>query len=263
LTLALETEVRTFRTPKGGTAQMALRSGTVDHDICYSSMVDDEYRLRDLDLSGLAIDIGAYCGAVTIAMLLANPDLFVKAVEVVPENVEAMRRNLEINGLEDRCEIVFKAAGGPDEASRTCYMRHRAHPAATTAYVNAHRFVGNSFWNPANGPTFEADAVQMDCVSLSDLIEGWDSVAFIKTDAEGAEWEFLADPAVSRVQRIHGEYHWDYLWQGDAATRKRKAPKRAQKAATAQAEIARLLGETHVLTMDEHPTIGHFEAVQR
>jgi len=255
------TELRAFRTPKGGQAIMALREGTVDHDICYSSMVDDEYGIANMELTGLAIDIGAYCGAVTIALLMANPGLFVKAVEVVPENVAAMRENLERNNLADRCEIVYKAAGGPDELSRTCYMRHRSHPAATTAYVNAHRYVGNSFWNPQAGIEFEADAVEMECVSLTDLTAGYDRVAFVKTDAEGAEWEFLNDPAVAKVERIHGEYHWDYLWQGDASTKKPNAKKRHKRADNAQDEMARLLGPTHDLTMWDHPTIGHFQAV--
>src|SRR5690349_16687276 len=121
-------------------------------------------------------------------------------------------------------------------------MRHRSHPAATEAYVNAHRYVANSFWNPDSGLKFEADGVEMEVVSLGELVE--DGVSFLKIDAEGAEWQFLADPAVERVDRIHGEYHWDYVWQGDASTKKAGSAKRPKRADTPQAEMFRLLGKT-------------------
>lgn len=263
MTVDVAPELRVFRTPRGGQATMELRPDTVDHDVCYSLMVEDEYHLGALPaLEGLAIDIGAYIGAASIALALDNPSLRVKAVEVVPENVEAIHENVRLNHVDDRIEVVFAAAGGPDEASRTCYMRHRAHPAATTAYVNKHRYVGNSFWSPNGSMEFQADAVEMDCVSLSDLAQG-EPVAFIKIDAEGAEWEFLADPAVALAEHIHGEYHWDYVWQGDASTKKAGSPKRAARKKTPQAEMLRLLGKTHDLQIDDHPTIGHFEAVKR
>jgi FkbM family methyltransferase len=240
---------------------MHTRPDTVDHDICTSSMIEDEYKLAALpELTGLAIDIGAHIGAVTVALALDNPTLRVKAVEIVPENAEMLRLNLAENGIADRVEVVEKAAGGPDEASRTCWFHHRAHARATPEYVAKHRFIGNSFWSP-NITDFESSAYEIECVCLSDLADG--PVSFIKTDAEGAEWQFLADPSVNRVERIHGEYHWDYVGQGDLAKLKPNARKRPKRGDTPQAEMARLLSKTHVLTMDEHPTIGHFEAVLR
>jgi FkbM family methyltransferase len=252
-----------FRTPRGNVAFMNTRPDTVDHDICASSMIEDEYKLGTLpELTGLAIDVGAHIGAVTIALALDNPTLRVKAVEIVPENVEMLRLNIAENGVADRVEIIERAAGGPDEASRTCYMRHRSHPGGTQAYVNKHRYIGNSFWSPSGSMDFDADAVDIDCVCLSDLAT--EPVSFIKIDAEGAEWQFLADKAaLPAVQCIVGEYHWDYVWQGDASRKKPNSPKRPKRKTTAQAEMHRLLSKTHHLIIDSHPTIGHFTATLR
>lgn len=247
-------------TPRGKPAWMYVREDTIDYDICASSMLEDEYGLADISVSGHALDIGAHIGAVTVALALDNPDLRVTAVEVVPENVEVLRQNIERNGIGDRVTVVEAAAGGPDEASRTCYMRHRSYPSATDEYVAKSRYIANSFWSPENG-TPDAEAVEIPVVSLSDLAS--DGVSFIKIDCEGAEWEFFRDPALANVTLVTGEYHWDYRWQGDAATRKAGSPERSPRADTAQAELHRLFDTTHTLTAWEHPTLGHFTAVRR
>lgn len=254
-------ETRSYQTPKGNFARMTTREDTIDHDICAASMIEDEYDLASLpSLTGWAIDVGAHIGAVTVALGLDNRDLHIKAVEIVPENVELLRQNIAANGLTGRVEVVHAAAGGPDEVSRTCYMRHRSSPYGTDAYVAKSRYIGNSFWSPENG-TPDADAVEMNCVSLSDLME--DEVSFIKTDAEGAEWEFFRDPAVARVGMIRGEYHWDYRWHGDVATRKPDSPDREPRADSPQAELHRLFDATHAVEVWDHPTLGHFTAVHR
>lgn len=225
-------------------------------------MIEDEYELASLDLTGLALDIGAHIGAVTIALALDNPTLRIKAVEVVPENVEMLRLNVAQNNVTDRVEIIEKAAGGPDEQSRTCYMRHRSHPAATDEYVAKSRYIANSFWSPEeNGAVFDAEAVEIGCVSLDDLAT--EDVSFIKIDCEGAEWEFFRAPALAKVTMVTGEYHWDYRWQGDAATLKADSAKRSPRAANAQDELHRLFDRTHTLTSWSHPTIGHFTAMLR
>jgi FkbM family methyltransferase len=244
---------------------MGTRPSTVDHDVCYSSIVEDEYHVRQWDpFGGWAIDIGAHVGAVTCALAYQNPDLRIVAVEIVPENVQMMKDNLERNGFADRVHILTEAAGGPDEISRTCFMRHRSHPKASTAYVNKHRFIGNSFWDTAVGGAFDSEAVDIPTISLSGIMEryGIDEVEFLKIDAEGAEWAFLLDHAVARVKYIIGEYHWDYRGQGDAA-RHVAGAQAHERQEFAQEELFALLGDTHHLTVAEHPTIGHFEALLR
>lgn len=255
--------IETFTSRKGSTAEMSVREDTVDFDVCMSSIHEDEYGLGPrAELTGVALDIGAHIGAVTMALALDNPNLRVIAVEIVPENAEALRDNAIRNGVSDRVTVVEKAAGGPDELSRTCYMHHRSHPVAPLEYVRKHRHIGNSFWSEAYGGAFDSEAVEMEVVSLSALTEGIDEVSFLKIDAEGAEWAFLRDPAVSKVQTMVGEFHWDYAPQGDSATH-RKGAKPYKRAKTAQEELHRLLDATHVVTVADHPTIGLFEATRR
>lgn len=264
MTIAAEPlQERAFYPPRGGTIRMLTRPDTVDGDICTSSIIQDEYGLADLPpMSGLAVDVGAHIGSVTVMLAVMNPGLFVKAVEIVPENVELLRQNAELNGVDDRIEVIPYAAGGPDEMSRVCFMHHRSHPVATPEYVRKHRHIGNSFWSPAYEGAFDSEAIEVPTRSLGDIIED-NACAFLKIDAEGCEWEFLRDPAVAQVDRIHGEFHWDYVGQGDRATMKPGAKRRPKRADTPQKELYRLLGETHELVVWDHPTIGHFMATHR
>lgn len=249
-----------WHTPRGRSAWMFTRDDTNDFNVCASIMIEDEYGLAALSLSGHALDIGAHIGAATMALALDNPELRVTAVEVVPENIDVLRQNLDRNGIADRVTVVHAAAGGPDEASRTCSMRHRSHPAVTDAYAAASRYIANTMW--AAGEVPDADVVEMPCVSLADLTAGG-PVSFVKIDCEGAEWEFFRDPALADVAMVTGEYHWDYRWQGDAAVRKARSPKRPPRADSPQAELHRLFDATHALAAWDHPTLGHFTAVRR
>lgn len=259
LTLNASTiDTRGFMSAKGSWLNMATREDTMDFDVCMSSIQEDEYRLGPrAEMTGWALDVGAHIGAVTCTLAKDNPQLRVIAVEIVPENVEMLRRNIEVNGVANRVTIVEAAAGGPDETTRTCYMRHRSsgHPAATDAYVDKHRYIGNSFWNIAARGEFQSEAVDISVISLDKIIaeHTGGKLDFLKIDCEGCEWAFLDTPAVAKVQTIIGEYHWDYRLQGDTS----------RIADDAQAEIARLLGTTHTVSMSEHPSIGLFEAVRK
>lgn len=257
-------EVGGFPTRHGSTAIMGFRPSTMDYDVCMSAIVEDEYKLANWhNLEGWALDVGAHIGAVTIALAKDNPSLRVIAVEIVPENVSLIRDNVERNDLDGRVVVVERAAGAPGEISRVCYMRHRSHPQATAAYVNKHRYIGNSFWSRASADdgTFDSEAVTVPSISLSELMaeNHIGEFAFMKIDAEGAEWAFLRDPAVSKVRYIIGEFHWDYAGQGDLA----EGTTPYERAKTPQAELERLLGPTHNVWVADHPTIGHFEATIR
>jgi tRNA G46 methylase TrmB len=89
-----------FRTPRGRAASLYVREGTADHNNVYSCLNEDEYRLTDLDLGeGVALDIGAHIGGVTIALALDNPQAHIIAVEALGANVEVLRANVETNGV--------------------------------------------------------------------------------------------------------------------------------------------------------------------
>lgn len=176
----------TFRLPHGGSVQMHTRPGTNDHNVCYSILTEDEYRIDELKpMTGLALDVGAHIGAATVALCALNPELRVVAVEALPANVELLRLNTA--PYAERVTIIEAAAGtNPvvrwDGKDRT------------------HRFIGNQFGT--GGRAYSGDTV-----SLSQIVDEYGPVRFLKIDCEGCEDTFLNDPAIDQVEWVAGEFH--------------------------------------------------------
>ncbi len=170
-------------------AEFEYRDFTSDWNTITSILTNDEYDLRSLcPTEGVAVDVGAYLGAATVAMLLDNPDLHVIAIEPLPENLELIRTNLALNGLTDRCTIIEGAVG----VDAVEYGWEGSESATH------HAFIGN-----ANGMTGTATkVVKGERVTLASL----GPVDFVKIDCEGGEWDFLDDPD---VPIIVGEWHPD------------------------------------------------------
>jgi len=217
--------VHTFRTPKGNTVRMACRDGTVDHNSCQSILVQDEYRIAGADLHGLVLDVGAYVGGFTLAVLVDHPGATVVAIEALPANVAMIERNLDLNGIDrSRVEVVHGAATAPGVAWVDIGLGGEV--------GSIHEHIGGPSpieRRPVRGWSYGA-------------LVGTADVVFVKIDCEGCEWQFLRDPAVARVDRIIGEYHPDGLHAG--------------------VDLEALLGVSHVVTFDPIGP-GLFEAVRR
>ena len=179
-------------TPRGRTAHFEYRDLTSDWNTISSILTNDEYALAALcPAEGIAVDVGAYVGAATVAMLLDNPELRVIAIEPLPENLELIRLNLELNAVQDRCRLLEGAVG-----TDTVEYGWEGSESATH-----HAYIGN-----ANGMVGTASKVaKVKRISLASL----GPVAFVKIDCEGGEWDFLDDPAVDDVPIIVGEWHPD------------------------------------------------------
>jgi FkbM family methyltransferase len=197
----------TWQTPRGRVAVLTIRHGTNDWNTVNATMGDnDEYGLRDLHLEGLAIDIGAYVGSVSIALALDNPSLRVVAVEAIGENAELCRRNAEQNGVADRVTVIHAAAAAPGVTTADVFWR-----AQGTTTAEHHAFVGNSTLVYEHGDAnHETETVA--CVDLVGVILGaWGGTvgpaSFLKIDCEGCEWGFLLHHGIANVPRIHGEWH--------------------------------------------------------
>lgn len=186
-----------WTTPKGHFVRMTHRVGTSDWNTVSSVMKPhDEYELADLALSGRAADVGAHIGAVSVALLMDFPDLTVVAVEPVPDNVVLLRRNLEENGVMDRCEVIAAAVGkGKSTTIRYGYTG--------TVSAEHHAFIGNSTIVYPEAPMLPHEEAQVPVIRLSDL----GVLDFVKIDCEGGEWGFLRGKALGKVARIHGEAH--------------------------------------------------------
>lgn len=189
--------VAQFVTPWGNPVTFAIRPDTSDWDTCNAiTAVGDEYHLP-VGLDGWALDVGAHIGACTVALLVDNPALHVVAIEALPENVELLRENLRLNGVEDRC-VVIEGAAGDGSPVRIGYGE-------VTDPTLIHEYIGN-----ANAPEGSREVIA-DGVSLRDIDDH--QFAWAKIDCEGCEYAFLDSDQLGRIERIEGEVHfgWDRL----------------------------------------------------
>lgn len=199
------TRTATWETPRGRLVEFAYRAETSDWNTISSIMrPHDEYGLGALQLTGLALDIGAHIGAASIALAADNPELRVIAVEAIAENAELARENAARNGLSDRITVLTNAAAAPGIDTTEVLWRSTGSENATH-----HAFIGNSrlVYDTLTAPHETATVA---CVSLEGLLEHYHYMtpaAFMKIDCEGCEWGFLSDPAIMDVERITGEWH--------------------------------------------------------
>jgi FkbM family methyltransferase len=185
-----------FRTPRGRAASLYVRDGTADHNNVYSCLNEDEYRLTELDLGeGVALDIGAHIGGVTIALALDNPQAHIIAVEALGANVEVLRANVETNGVADRVTVIHGAATKPGKKSAVVRWNFDGGESG-----QHHRFIGNAQL-PDRG---DGEAETVKGWSLADLPS---DVAFAKIDCELCEYDVFTSPAVKRIAEIRGEFH--------------------------------------------------------
>jgi FkbM family methyltransferase len=183
-----------FRTPDGRQAVVYVREGTNDWNTANASMTEDEYKLRGLDLSGVALDLGGYLGTVAVGLLIDHPDLVVQCVEPIPENVELIWRNANANGVADRL-AVHEAAIGDGRPVTINY--------AWSGDENGlhHAFVGNGNTTAGSG-----DQPHREVVVPTLTPSFFPAASLVKMDAEGGEWGFLSSGALV-ADLIVGEWH--------------------------------------------------------
>ena len=218
----------TYRTPRGRSVTLSYREDTNDHNVLFSCLDGDEYRLAELHLEGMALDIGAHIGGVTVALAVDNPDLRIVAIEAVPPNVDLLRENVKRCGLSERVTVIQAAAG----KGKTAEVRW-AFSGSTSA--DHHAFIGNS---SILGSEVTSQTASVPVRTLASLAAEFGAFSFAKVDCENCEYDFLAGPALSKVALIRGEYH--------------REPE----------PLMSVLGRTHDTTF-AHVSPGAFEAVRR
>lgn len=233
MTIALPVEeiIKGYRTPKGNAALMTCRADTSDHNSIFSCMDEDEYGLKELKLSGVALDIGAHLGGVSVGLALDNPNLRVIAVEALSANARLLQENVERNGVSDRVTVIHGIAG---KKSGRGTVRWNFDQDESGQH---HRFIANAHLVNSEQGEFE----EADIVTLADLgVMAGEPIAFAKIDCEGGEYDFLDTGSVGIVAEYRGEFHAGF------------------------ARIERMLEATHNVTMSSGtPDFGGFRAVRR
>lgn len=223
-----------LRTPRGVPAIMEARDDTSDLAVIGSTFAGvagsglvDEYALKGLHITGRFVDVGAHVGAVTVAVLLDNPEATAICVEPIPENVAVLRANLAHNGLTDRA-VVIEGAVGTD----TVHWNW-----AGTENLVTNRYISNVTGN-VFGQGWAHDTLTVRKVALRELLP----CEAMKLDCEGGEWALFRQRGIARVPLIFGEFHGDPGPGGVVAA----------------------LGKTHDVTFGQvDPMAGAFRAVQR
>ncbi len=197
-----------WSTPRGRRVVMDFRDRTNDWNTITSIMAEhDEYGLAEYEITGVAWDIGAYLGGVTVALLADNADLRVVAVEPVKENARLLWANCWHNGLTHRVTIVEGAAGPPGMTETKLHAGFRG-----SEHAEHHGFVGttevgNRYVTEAWRDSADHDIVSVPCYDFAALVAMAGEPSFIKIDCEGAEYAFLDNPGVANVPLIVGEWH--------------------------------------------------------
>jgi FkbM family methyltransferase len=198
-------------TPHGNHVTIICREDTADAALVAGLLIGDEYGMHNFEtMTGVALDIGAHIGAITLSLLADFPGLNVVAVEPLPENADLIRRSGASWYQQGRLAVVEAAAGapGPDgappERTRIWYnYRHSEH--ADDGYVRQNRYIGG-MWKEGEA---EGDLISVPTVTLRQLAKDFglpDGFILCKIDAEGAEYPFLSDGA-ELARFIFGEWH--------------------------------------------------------
>lgn len=224
-------------TPGGTRVEFTCREDTNDDALIYGAMFEDEYKLRGRGpMSGWAIDVGAHVGAITVALLVDNPDLRVLAIEPIASNAALVLENAQRNKVADRVKVVTLAASAPGVANEDILTEFTNYDTSVIdeVYVWGSRFVGNLLRGSGHVDTVKAIDLE-GAIALT----GVENITLLKIDCEGCEYRFLDSPALTHVERIVGEFH-----DGDT-----------------YATLKSLLDPTHTITRREGGAIGLFEAV--
>jgi FkbM family methyltransferase len=232
------------RTPSGLKFPATERHGTNDGAVMSAILGDDEYRLASLyPITGWVLDVGAHVGTVALAIALDNPDARVVAVEPLPANVASIEKNIELAELGDR--VLVEAAAATDTRHKTIDVtfNYDSVTGVDQRYLDQCRYVGNIFRQVPDGPTVMSASVTVPGISLQRLLTKYkiDRVTLLKIDCEGCEWQFLRSKAITRVDRIVGEYHDSMTFE----------------------DLRTILEPTHVLTQWTEGPVGLFGAVLR
>lgn len=171
-----------------------IRGGTTDKHSIHEVILRDDYGLRDIPkyITGPMIDLGANAGIWSVYAAMTHPKVKVFAYEPIRSNIAYLKKNVKLNKLERRIEIVSKACCAFNGKSIMYLSKdHRAH-------------------SLVQGVKREKNEVK--CVTLSRIFKDHriKKCLLLKMDVEGAEYEIISKTQKSlfkNIVQISLEYH--------------------------------------------------------
>lgn len=150
--------------------------------------IKHDYYLDDLGLEGTVIDIGAHKGLVSCYIAKKYPKVKVYSYEPVRENYDALLKHIELNNLSN--VIPHNMAVTNDGRDVEIF---------TDPYNNSG---GSTLYGKGN-------AQKVKSTTLLDIFSAYniESLALLKIDCEGAEFEILDTPLLGNIKRLRGEFH--------------------------------------------------------
>ena len=170
---------------------------------CIEEIVrDDEYKLyKYTNNKGYFIDIGGNHGLVTCILAKQNPNAKIIIMEPIPELVNRIKKNVELNNLTN-VTILNKALG--DGNNVKLYISNKYSGAASTIVNDT-----KAFLDKYNGYTnIEIESISFDNL-LKDYVPEGNVVELLKIDCEGGEY-YLYDSVIFKnkiIKNITGEFH--------------------------------------------------------
>lgn len=191
-----------FTTPWGVTVKGYARDDTSDFNTLASCIKEDEYRVARLPENGVAIDLGGHIGACTLA--LASRGWTVNTVEMLPDNLEILHKNLEINGF-NNVRVYPNAINSTNEHEVSAFYSD-----TSTVSGKAHEFIGTivpRLKNNQNILTDDGREIKVQPITLSQVFKASniDRCNFLKVDIEGSEWDIfenISNDLLKRIDRI-------------------------------------------------------------
>ncbi|MCI0456739.1 MAG: FkbM family methyltransferase [Gemmataceae bacterium] len=174
-----------------------FRPGTLDWDIFYSVVVENEYRLPDAFApDDILVDIGVHVGSFCLAGLLRGAGR-VYGFEAEVGNYEQAVRNLRCFG--GRAQVSHRAVWRSDRPATVLY--HTGYSEQDGSNTGG----GNVLWATAGQ---SVQTVALDEVLREVTEEGNRRVRLLKLDCEGSEYPILLTSRLLHlVDAIHMEYH--------------------------------------------------------
>jgi FkbM family methyltransferase len=167
---------------------------------------DESYPLDEPGIETV-LDVGANVGLFSLWAADRDPRRRIWAYEPNPRNLEALRRNVDCNGLSDRVTICPQAVSGGGAPSVDLYINRYNSRAHSTL-----RAMLDASFESAKLADREIEAVSVKAVSLSEALDqaGLERCDLLKMDIEGGEYSVLYETAsqdFERIDRIFLECH--------------------------------------------------------